>query len=337
MPVGTLGAVKGVGPNELAASGAQIMLSNLYHLAVRPGIERVERLGGVHSFTGWQGPILTDSGGYQVFSLAALRQVDDEGVTFRSHHDGSQWRFTPESVVEMQERIGVDIAMVLDECPPWPVSEVDAGLSLERTQRWAEKSRRVRSHGAGGLFGIVQGSFYPELRRVAVEQLVPLDFDGYAIGGVSVGEDRALGREMTELTAALLPSEKPRYLMGLGHPGDILHAVSHGVDLFDCVLPTRNARHGNLYTREGILKIKNSRYRDDPLPIDPAGPEGSEIGVSRAFLHHLFKTGEITAKVLATLHNVRFYLDFMGEVRQALQSGTLADLAAAVVRRETMG
>jgi queuine tRNA-ribosyltransferase len=334
MPVGTLGAVKGVTPQELAAAGASVMLSNLYHLALRPGIPVIEKLGGIHRFTGWSGPVLTDSGGFQVWSLGALRKVDADGVTFRSHVDGSVLRFTPQGVVEMQARMGVDIAMVLDECPPWPVMEEAAAASWGRTLDWAARAREAQatSGARGALFGIVQGSSYPELRQRAAAELSRLDFDGYAIGGVSVGEPEALRRAAVEWTAPVLPADRPRYLMGVGTPADILHAVAAGIDLFDCVLPARNARHGVLYTRQGIVKIKNARYRDDPLPIDPECSCPTCRAVPRAFLHHLVRTGEITAPVLATLHNLRFYLDFMAAIRQSIALGTLTDLADSAAR-----
>lgn len=334
MPVGTLGALKGIGPKTLEEAGAQVMLSNLYHLSLRPGIERIEQLGGIHAFTGWRKPILTDSGGYQVFSLAELRKVDEGGVSFKSVHDGSPCRFTPENVVEMQARLGVDIAMVLDECPPWPVTHEEAKEALERTQRWAERALEHR-HGASGsagsavrnwdgaLFGIVQGSFYEDLRGQAVEHLSALEFDGYAIGGVSVGEDKALGRTIVEQVAPLLKQEAPRYLMGVGTPMDLAHAIESGVDLFDCVLPARNARHGTLFTSQGVLRIKNSRFGTDSEPIDPACPCTTCQTTSRAFLHHLFRCGEITARVLATVHNVSYYLDFMKQLREAVASGRL--------------
>ncbi len=338
MPVGTLGAVKGVRPGELAAAGASILLSNLYHLVLRPGIDVIERLGGLHSFTGWSGPLITDSGGFQVWSLGALRTVDRDGVTFRSHLDGSPWRFTPESVVGWQERLGVDIAMVLDECPPWPVEHGQAAASWERTLGWARRARAAwRGAGGGALFGIVQGSVFPDLRRRAAAELAELGFDGYAIGGVSVGEPAADRRAVVEETAPALPAARPRYLMGVGYPADILHAAGCGVDLFDCVLPARNARHGVLFTRGGTVKIRHARYRDDPRPLDPAcgcpccagGPAGRPL--PRAFLHHLMRAGELTGPVLATLHNLRYYLDFMGELRQAIALGALADLAARLV------
>jgi len=329
MPVGTLGAVKGVTPQELSAAGASILLANLYHLALRPGIDTIERLGGLHRFVGWTGPLLTDSGGFQVWSLGHLRTVDDDGVTFRSHLDGSSWRFTPETVVEWQERLGVDVAMALDECPPWPVSREQAAAASERTLGWARRARTAwRGETGGGLFGIVQGGVFHDLRERAARDLAALDFDGYAIGGVSVGEPPAERRAVVERTAAALPPERPRYLMGVGYPADILHAATHGIDLFDCVLPARNARHGVLFTREGALKIRNARFRDDPRPVDEGCGCPCCSRLSRAFLHHLVRAGELTGPVLATLHNLRYYLDFMTELRQAIALGALADLAA---------
>ena len=325
MPVATLGAVKGLSPDTLESLGAGLMLANLYHLALRPGIDAIEALGGLHAFTSWQGPILTDSGGYQVFSLAALRSIDEDGVTFRNHLDGAELRFSPERVVGMQRQIGVDVAMVLDECPPWPVEEERAEEAVERTVAWARRSREAweRRPGAGGLFGIVQGSAFPRLRERSAAETVGIGFDGYAIGGVSVGEPEELRRRAVEWTAPLLPAEAPRYLMGVGTPDDILHAVRQGIDLFDCVLPARNARHGNLFTRNGVVKLKNARYRDDPLPPDPQCACPTCRRVSRAFLAHLVRSKEITGLALATVHNLSFYLDFMAEIRQAIVSGTL--------------
>ncbi len=333
MPVATRGAVKGMTAQELEAAGAQVMLSNLYHLTLRPGIEVIEGLGGIHRFTGWRGPILTDSGGYQVFSLAKLRRLDAGGVTFRSHLDGSSVRFTPASVVEAQCRLGVDFAVMLDECSPWPISEADARRSLELTTRWAEQARQAwpEDH-PGALFGIVQGSAYRGLRRRAVASLTDLDFPAYAIGGVSVGESPEQRHAVVEWTAPELPAAKPRYLMGLGTPLDILRAVRCGVDLFDCVLPARNARHGMLFTRQGLLRIKNARFRDDPRPVD------ADCGCplcrrqSRALLHHLVRAGELTGAVLATIHNVRYYLDFMADLREGVELGTLADLEHEMTR-----
>jgi queuine tRNA-ribosyltransferase len=267
-----------------------------------------------------------------VWSLGALRTVDDGGVTFRSHLDGGARRFTPEDVVGWQERLGVDIAMVLDECPPWPVGRDEAAASWRRTLGWARRARDAWSGvTGGGLFGIVQGSVYPDLRQSAAAELAACDFAGYAIGGVSVGEPAEQRRAVVEETAPALPPERPRYLMGVGYPADILHAAAQGVDLFDCVLPARNARHGVLFTRAGVVKIRHARYRDDPRPLDPACGCPCCTRLSRAFLHHLMRAGELTGPVLATLHNLRYYLDFMGELRQAIALGALADLAARLV------
>jgi queuine tRNA-ribosyltransferase len=332
MPVGTLGAVKGVGPAELEAAGAAILLGNLYHLAVRPGVETIARLGGLHAFCGWRRPLLTDSGGYQVMSLAALRRIDEDGVTFRNHLDGAALRFTPEGVAQMQASIGVDVAMALDECPPWPVERAAAELAARRTGRWAARARAAW-RGPGGLFGIVQGGVWRDLREGAAAEICDLGFDGHAIGGVSVGEPEAARRAVVEWTAPLLPAARPRYLMGVGTPLDLLHAVGQGVDLFDCVLPSRNGRHGLLYTRDGLLRIRNARYREDPRPPDPDCGCPTCRRVSRAFLHHLTRAGEVTAGVLATLHNLRFYLDFMEGLREAIASGSLAATAAAWVER----
>jgi queuine tRNA-ribosyltransferase len=326
MPVATLGSVKGVTPQALEKAGAGILLSNLYHLALRPGIETIEELGGLHSFVGWAGPMLTDSGGFQVFSLAKLNKVDAGGVRFRSHIDGSELHLTPETVVDMQRRLGVDIAMVLDECPPWPVSREAAAAALERTNGWARRAREAWSGGPGALFGILQGGVFPELRERAARELSELDFDGYAVGGVSVGEPVGDRRAVVELATPMLPTTKPRYLMGLGTPRDILHAVGQGTDLFDCVLPSRNARHGVVFTRSGLLRLKNARYRQDSSPLDPDCGCPACTRVGRAFLHHLVRTGELTGAVLATLHNLQFYLDFMADVREAIASGNLSAL-----------
>lgn len=334
MPVATAGAVKGLAPMDLRHTGAQIVLSNLYHLTLRPGIDTIERLGGLHEFIGWSGPLLTDSGGYQVFSLARLRSIDAEGVTFRSHLDGELLRLTPEAVVEWQQRLGVDVAMMLDECPPWPVERRQAEAALERTLGWAVRARASAGAPATAVFGIVQGSVYRQLRERAVERVVGLDFPGYAIGGVSVGEPERLRREVVEWTVPSLPEERPRYLMGAGRPEDLLHAVRHGADLFDCVLPSRNARHGTAFTRQGELKLKNARFRSEELPLDPecACPTCREC--SRALLHHLVRARDLTAAVLLTRHNLRFYLDFMGELRKAIASGSLASFAVGGPFRE---
>lgn len=339
MPVGTLGAVKGVPPESLEDLGAEVMLANLYHLSLRPGIDVVEGLGGIHRFTGWNRPVLTDSGGFQVFSLSNLNRVDDDGVTFKSHVDGARIRFTPESVVEMQSRLGVDVAMVLDECPPWPVEERRAEEAWERTLAWERRALaamegRRETGGPGGtawrgaLFGIVQGSVFRPLRERAAAELAELGFGGHAVGGVSVGEPGELRRGVVEWSVPHLPADRPRYLMGVGYPADLEHAVDCGIDLFDCVLPARNARHGHLFVPpsedapEGVLKIKNARHREDPRPIQEGCPCPACRRVSRAFVHHLVRSGEWTGGVLATLHNLRFYLDFMRDLRQAISSGT---------------
>ncbi len=329
MPVGTYGIVKGLTQDHLRDAGASIMLSNLYHLALRPGIDVIESLGGLHAFTGWHGPLITDSGGYQVFSLSEWRDVHDGGVRFRSHLDGSLLELTPQGVVEMQERLGVDIAMVLDECPPWPVSEEVAAESLQRTTEWARLARQAWRRDSTALFGIVQGSFYPALRERALSDLVEMDFPGYALGGVSVGEGTELHRETVRRWGPEMPEEKPRYLMGVGTPADILHAVRHGIDLFDCVLPARNARHGNVFTRRGMLRIKNARFRTDGRPLEEGCRCPTCAGTSRAFAHHLIRGGHPSGAALLTLHNLRFYLDFMADLRQSLASGSLDDSAAA--------
>jgi queuine tRNA-ribosyltransferase len=328
MPVGTRGAVKGVTPQELEQAGAQILLANLYHLTLRPGIDAVEAVGGLHAFTGWRRPLITDSGGYQVYSLSDRRRLDDDGVTFRSHLDGAPVRFTPAGVVAAQERLGVDLAMVLDDCPVWPIDEPGAARSLERTLEWARRSLDARRRsGATALFAIAQGSVFRRLRERAAAGLAGLDFDGYAIGGVSVGEPVAERRAVVEWTAPCLPEDRPRYLMGVGTPDDILHAVAQGVDLFDCVLPARNGRHGILYTRAGTVRIKNAAFRDDSRPLDPECSCPVCARVPRALLHHLIRSGEITGAVYATLHNLRYFLDFMADLRQAIASCRLADRA----------
>jgi len=337
MPVGTMGAVKGLPSWELAHAGASILLANLYHLSLRPGIDAIERLGGLHAFCGWERPMLTDSGGFQIWSLAKLRSLDDDGVTFRSHLDGDAIRLTPEGVVDRQRRLGVDVAMVLDECLAWPVELAAASVSVERTSNWARRSREAwdRRPGPGGLFGIVQGGVYPALRESSARDLVGLDFHGYAIGGVAVGEPDEDRRRVVEETAPLLRSAAPRYLMGVGTPADIAHAVASGVDLFDCVLPTRNARHGVLYTREGLLRIKNAAFKLDERPIDEACACRACATSSRALVHHLLRSKEITGMVLATVHNLRFYLDFMGDLRKAIASGRLSEKVADTLSRES--
>ncbi len=339
MPVGTQGAVKAVTHRDLDALGAQIMLSNTYHLYLRPGAERIARLGGLHKFIGWNKPILTDSGGYQVFSLAARRKVREEGVTFRSHLDGTEHLLTPEKAVDVQSQLGSDIAMVLDECLEHPASHGRARESLGRTLRWAQRGRdhflKARgeedgpycfSNHAQAQFGIIQGGTFPDLRTASVDGTLSIGFEAYAIGGLSVGEPIPLMYDITEHTAALLPTDCVRYLMGVGTPVDLVESVARGVDMFDCVLPTRNARNGQLFTSQGRLNIKNAEFADDDGPPDPACGCYTCRHFSRAYLRHLFQAGEMTAGTLNTLHNLHFYLDTMNRIREAIVFGTLEEL-----------
>ncbi len=337
MPVGTQGSVKGVTPRELMEElDVRLLLANTYHLYLRPGHEVVRRLGGLHRFMGWPRAILTDSGGYQVFSLADLRKITEEGVLFRSHLDGEAHLFTPESTVDVQLALGSDILMVLDECLPYPASHEAAREAAERTVRWARAAfahyrRRVEEEPqAGALFPIVQGSMYSDLRRQCALELLELEAEGYAIGGLSVGEPRALSLEMVEATAPLLPRHRPRYVMGVGLPEELPEYVARGVDMMDCVLPTRNARNGCLFTRTGRVVIKQARYQDDPAPIDENCGCYACRNFSRAYLRHLFQAGEILFAVLATLHNLRRYVDLMREIRSAIIEGRFAELLASL-------
>ncbi|HXB56887.1 MAG TPA: tRNA guanosine(34) transglycosylase Tgt [Vicinamibacteria bacterium] len=319
MPVGTAGAVKAVTGRDLREVGAQILLANTYHLMLRPGDAQVAELGGLHGFTGWTGPFLTDSGGYQVFSLANLRRLTEEGVTFKSHLDGSAHLLTPERSVEIQERLGADIIMAFDECPPGHAERAVVEEAVARTTRWARRSREAHARRDQWLFGIVQGGTHLDLRERSAGEIVALDFPGHGIGGVSVGEPSDSRAPVLELMDRTLPHEKPRYLMGVGTPGDILEAVARGVDLFDCVLPTRNARNGQLFTRKGRLSIRNARFRGDPRPPDPDCPCPTCRTASRAYLRHLHLAGEITAATLITIHNLFFYLDTLRGMRQSIR------------------
>ena len=322
MPVGTAGAVKAMPNDSLEALDTQIILGNTYHLYLRPGHERVARLGGLHRFMDWNRAILTDSGGYQVFSHRELRSISEDGVQFRSHIDGSKNFFSPETVVDIQRALGSDIAMVLDDCTAYPTGFVDAEASMELSTRWA---RRCRDHwdceddGSHALFGIVQGSVYPELRKRSAESLNEIGFTGMAIGGLSVGEPKDVMYEMVGCTAPLLPSDKPRYLMGVGTPEDLVRCVAMGIDMFDCVLPTRNARNGCLFTSQGRILIKNARYAEDQGPLDPDCNCMTCRRFSRAYLRHLFMAGEHLSAVYNTLHNLTFYLDMMKKIRQAIE------------------
>jgi len=326
MPIGTAASVKAIDPDRVRETGADIVLANTYHLMVRSGAERIARLGGLHEFMQWPRPILTDSGGFQVMSLAKLRRISEEGVTFQSHLDGSTHVLTPERAMEIQALLGTDIQMVLDECTPFPAREQEAAQSMRLSMRWAERSRRAFSGSPGqAVFGIVQGSVYPALRRESAEALTAIGFHGYAIGGLAVGEGQRAMLDMIEITAPLLPDDKPRYLMGVGTPDDILASVERGVDMFDCVLPTRSGRHGQAFTRFGKLNLRNAKHADDPRPLDPESRCPAANRFSRAYLHHLFKAGEILGSMLLTWANIAYYQDLMAGIRAAIAERRFAD------------
>jgi queuine tRNA-ribosyltransferase len=318
MPVGTLAAVKGVTTGELRGMDAQVILGNTYHLYLRPGHRRVEKLGGLHRFMGWDGPILTDSGGFQVFSLSGLNKIDDEGVTFQSHIDGSRHRFTPELSMEIQGALGSDIVMAFDECPPYPATGEQVQAAMRRTLRWAERGLKAPLKPHQARFGIVQGGLYEELRVQSAREITSLPFDGFAIGGLSIGETPDLMQKMAYFTAPLLPADKPRYLMGVGRPEDLVEGVRAGIDIFDCVMPTRNARNGQLFTSQGKVNIKNARFAEDPGPLDPNCGCEACTKYSRAYLRHLFVCGEILSARLNTIHNLTYYLRLMTEMRTAI-------------------
>ena len=341
MPVGTAATVKGLTQETLESLGAGILLANTYHLYLRPGHERVRRLGGLHRFMAWHGAILTDSGGFQVFSMADLRDVSDEGVRFRSYLDGSQHFFTPEISVEVQAALGSDIAMVLDECIEFPASRERARQAARRTTEWALRSRRAFAERGDAerqwQFAIVQGGVHADLRRQSADELVAMDFPGYAIGGLAVGEPHALTLEMASEATARLPAERPRYLMGVGKPEHLADYVAAGVDMMDCVLPTRNARNGCLFTHAGRLLIKRAEYAEDLLPIDPECGCPVCARYTRAYLRHLYLANEILAAILNTIHNVYFYLDRMRKIREAIQSGNLAAFRSVLQARLEAG
>ena len=336
MPVGTQGAVKAITNRDLVDVGAEMILANTYHLLLRPGDRLVARLGGLHRFMGWGRPILTDSGGYQVFSLANMRRIDEQGVRFRSHLDGAEQYLTPELAVEAQLRLGSDIAMTFDECPPHAASKTETRASMERTLRWAARGRAhfvraivgeddVTNRGQA-QFGIVQGGIFPDLRAISSRETVGLGFEAYAIGGLSVGEPTDVTYDTVAHTAPLLPADRPRYLMGTGMPDDLVECAARGVDLFDCVLPTRNGRNGQLFTREGLMTIKQARYAVDEAPPDPTCACYTCRHASRAYLRHLYLAHEVTAAALNTLHNLHFYLDTMRRIREAIVFGSLEKL-----------
>ncbi len=344
MPVGTQATVKGLTQEALEELGAGIILANTYHLYLRPGHELVRRLGGLHRFMSWPRAILTDSGGYQVFSLSKLRKITDEGVRFRSHLDGSEHLLTPEKAAEIQLALGSDIAMVLDECIETPAPRERAEAALKRTTEWARRARlyfqectRRNGNLSQWQFGIVQGATFADLRRESARQLLDLDFPGYAVGGLAVGEPHEMTCEMTAQVTALLPKGRPRYLMGVGRPEQLADYVALGIDMMDCVLPTRAARHACLYTSAGRVLIKNARYAQDQLPIDPHCSCSVCRRYSRAYLRHLFTAGELTGAVLATHHNIHFYLDIMRQIRKAIEFGNLANFSSDMHARYTAG
>ncbi len=335
MPVGTQGTVKSMLPEEIKNCGAEIILGNTYHLYLRPGHETIKKLGGLHRFMNWPDPILTDSGGFQVYSLGALRKITPEGVIFRSHIDGSKHFLSPQKAIEIQEALGSDIMMCLDECTPYPATFSQTEESLKLTVKWADLCKTAQTNNEQALFGIIQGGTYLDLRKQAVEQLIPLDFDGYALGGVSVGEPKEIKYKITDSITPLLPANKPRYLMGVGTPEDIVFAVSCGIDMFDCVIPTRCARHGLLFTNEKNVVIKNARWREDNNPIEQTCDCYTCRNYSRAYLRHLYVAGEILAMVLNTIHNVRYYMRLMEQIRTALKEGRFLEFKNDFLLKKT--
>jgi queuine tRNA-ribosyltransferase len=325
MPVGTQGTVKAMMPETLHELGAEIILGNTYHLFLRPGHELVQKMGGLHKFMNWSGPILTDSGGFQVFSLGKLCKIDEQGVRFQSHLDGSHQVITPESSIEIQQALGSDIIMVFDECIPYPATREYVIDSTERSMRWAQRCKEAHQRDDGSaLFGIVQGGMHEDLRRKSAEDLIDIGFDGYAIGGLSVGEKAEVMYEVMDYTLPHLPQDRPRYVMGVGTPENLVEGVRRGVDMFDCVMPTRNARNGVLFTSFGKISIKQARYIDDPLPIDPDCDCYVCRNYSRAYLRHLYQSNEILSSVLNTTHNLHYYVTLMGQMREAIGAGCFA-------------
>lgn len=321
LPVGSRGTVKTLTPDDLREVGISIVLANTYHLYLRPGVDAIEQTGGLHKFMAWEGPILTDSGGYQVFSLARLRRINDDAVVFRSHIDGSEHRFTPEVVIELQERLGADIIMPLDECPPSSADMAKVAEAVQRTFRWAERSRACHKKPGQLLFGIVQGGLYPQLRERSAREIVSLGFDGYAVGGLSLGEPKEVMWSIVSETVPLLPPDKPRYLMGVGSPEDIVEGISYGIDLFDSALPTRVARNGALFTPYGRQNIRKAIFKGLESPIDPECDCYTCRNFSAAYIHHLFRCDELLAYRLATIHNLRFIVRLVAEAREAIKEG----------------
>ena len=335
MPVGTGATVKAMFPEDVAASGADVILANTYHLMLRPGAERIAKLGGLHQFMHWEKPILTDSGGYQVMSLAKLRRIDERGVTFQSHIDGATVELTPERAIEVQCLLGADIQMVLDECTPFPATRDEAKTSLDLSLRWAERSKAAfatRAAPGQALFGIVQGSIYPDLREQSARALLEIGFDGYAVGGLAVGEGQGAMLDMVEVATAILPADRPRYLMGVGTPEDLLLSIARGIDMFDCVMPTRSGRHCQAFTWGGRLNLRNARYAEDATPLDPesACPAAR---YEKAYLHHLVRSGETLGAMLLSYANVQFYQELMARAREAIEAGSLASFTEELRQR----
>ena len=332
MPVGTYGTVKAMTPEELQGTGAEIILGNTFHLMLRPGTEIIQRHGDLHDFMHWSGPILTDSGGFQVFSLAKIRQISREGVTFQSPINGDTIFLDPERSMQVQRELGADIVMIFDECTPYPASEQAARESMELSLHWAQRSKQGHDDNPAALFGIVQGGMYPALREASLQGLCDLGFDGYALGGLSVGESHAERTQILEQITPQMPASRPRYLMGVGTPLDIAEAVYHGIDMFDCVIPTRNARNGFLYTSEGIIRLRNATYNDDTRPLDPACECYTCQHYSRAYLRHLDRCNEILGARLNTVHNLHFYQRLMRRLQQAIEQGRLSSLLSELRR-----
>ena len=331
MPVGTGGTVKAMYMDQVRALGSDIILGNTYHLMLRPGAERVARLGGLHEFARWPWPILTDSGGFQVMSLAQLRKLDENGVTFRSHVDGARYEMTPERSIEIQGLLDSDIQMQLDECVALPAGEKDIERAMELSLRWAERCKTAFGHQPGkAMFGIVQGGDVARLRRRSAEALATMDLKGYAVGGLAVGEPQAVMLDMLDVTCPALPEEKPRYLMGVGTPDDILKSVARGIDMFDCVMPTRAGRHGLAFTRRGKVNLRNARHADDPRPLDEESDCPAARDYSRAYLHHLVRSGEALGAMLLTWNNLAYYQSLMADIRAAIEAGRLADRTAEI-------
>ncbi|MEK9719440.1 MAG: tRNA guanosine(34) transglycosylase Tgt [Candidatus Puniceispirillum sp.] len=338
MPVGTAATVKGMMPESVAATGASIILANTYHLMLRPGPERVAALGGVRKMMGWDGPLLTDSGGFQVMSLGPLRQLDEDGVTFKSHLDGSKHRLTPERSTDIQHHLDATITMAFDECTPFPATRDEAAQSMALSMRWAKRSRQAFQARQGyGQFGIVQGSVFADLRAESVGALADIGFEGYAVGGLAVGEGQDAMFETLEATTPLMQPDKPRYLMGVGKPADLVGGVARGIDMFDCVLPTRSGRTGQGFTRRGPVNLKNARHADDPRPLDAACGCPACTRFSRAYLHHLFKAEEVLSLMLLSWHNIQYYQDLMAGMRTAIEAGQFAAFAADFHAMQAMG